>query len=65
MNFFVTIDDVFQNLFDKYGETDELISYKEKLLDSYINEDKHKAKHIFEQIKPRLWTIVDGEIKLL
>jgi len=65
MDFFTTIDDVFQNMFDKYGETDELISYKEKLLDSYMNEGKYKAKQILEQIKPRLWTVVDGELKLL
>lgn len=65
MNFYTTIDEVFQNMFDKYGETDELIAYKEKLLDSYMNEGKYKANQIYQQIKPRLWTIVDGEFKLL
>jgi len=66
MDFFTTIDDVFQELFQLYGETEELISYKEKILDSYTNEDKYKAKQIYQQIKPRLWTVnQNGELSLI
>lgn len=66
MEFFTTIDDVFQNIFEKYGQTEELIAYKEQLLDSYINEDKYKAKNILQAITPRFWTVSnEGEITLI
>lgn len=66
MNFYETIDNVFSQIFEKYGETSDFIEFKEKLLDSYINENKKKSGQIHSLIKPKLWKLdLDGNIILL
>lgn len=63
--FYTTIDEVFDEIYEKYGLTDQLIAMKERLLYVYTNEEKIKAKQIYEQIRPRYFTINkdNGEIE--
>lgn len=50
--FYTMVDKIFDEIMEKYGMTEELINMKEQLIDVYQNEDKIKAKHIHNQIKP-------------
>lgn len=63
--FYATIDEVFDEIYDKYGLTDQLIAMKEKLLYVYANEEKIKGEKIYEQIRPRYFTFNkdNGEIE--
>lgn len=40
-----TLDIVFDNLFQKYGYDDDIIKFKEELLNSYLNEEKSNKFH--------------------
>ena len=52
MVFYKTIDDVFDSLYEKYGRSDELINFKEKLLYAYENEDKYHSTSLLKKLVP-------------
>lgn len=63
-NFYEQIDMVFDKLIEKYGLTNEIISYKDDLLDIYENENKYRSAEILKAIKVRHWIIDEnGYIK--
>jgi len=51
-NFYEHIDIIFDNLYEKFGITDELVKYKSQLLSSYENEKgcpyKNKSQKYFQ-----------------
>ena len=56
-NFYEHIDIIFDNLYEKIGWTDELISCKEKLLQAYENDKGDR--HGFLQTKKKSFRIDD------
>ena len=52
MNFYETIDEIFDILYQKYGCTDEFITFKTKLLHVYENEGAYKSNKILKSITP-------------
>jgi hypothetical protein len=53
MVFYDVLDEVFDSLFQTLGYTDTLIEYKERLLETYENEDKDYCKMLMKKIKAR------------
>lgn len=57
-NFYEVLDNVFDALFKKEGGfTEELIGYKEQLLDIYENEGTYKSKELLKILTPKHWYI--------
>ena len=48
-----TVDEVFDNLINKFGMENDILVTKELILSAYFNEDKNKSKQIYNKIK--LW----------
>lgn len=64
--FYETIDEVFDILFDRYGLEIEIIEMKEKILNAYENEDKIKAKRLYNIIKSNEFIVTkEGDIEYL
>lgn len=62
-NFYQQLDIVFDDLYAKYGHTDELFQHKNDLLYVYENERGWRAAEILKMIKPKHWRIdADGKI---
>ena len=56
--FYIVLDNLFDFLFEKERSfSEELIQYKNKLIDVYENEDKYKSKEILKSITPINWCI--------
>lgn len=57
-NFYEHIDIIFDDLYEKIGFTEELISFKDKLLHAYENDKGHR--HSFMQNKKKTFHIDDN-----
>lgn len=51
------IDNIFDNLFKKYGYTDELIEYKNTLIDSYESESYMISSEMMKKFRVRNFEI--------
>lgn len=56
-NFYEQLDIVFDKLYDKYGSTDELMGYKNDLIDIYENENSYRCAELLKYIKPKQFYI--------
>lgn len=64
--FYQVIDDIFDNLFDKYGLEIDIIDMKEKLIYAYENEERIKALKICKAITPKMFIINnEGNVEYL
>lgn len=52
-NFYEQIDMVFDSLYEKYGFIDDIIQYKQDLLEIYENENSYRSADILKMIKPK------------
>lgn len=56
-NFYEQLDIVFDQLYEKYGLTDELMQFKSDLLYVYDNERGWRSAELLKLIKPKRWYI--------
>jgi hypothetical protein len=55
--FYQQIDIIFDNLFQKYGYTDELMEYKSTLIDVYESESYMIPKELMKKIQVRYFRV--------
>ena len=55
--FYQQIDIIFDNLFEKYGYTDELLEYKSKLIEVYESESYMIPQELMKKIQVRYFRI--------
>lgn len=61
-----TVDEVFDNLINKFGMENDILVTKELILSAYFNEDKNKSKQIYNKIKPVVFSIdSNGDIEII
>jgi len=63
-NFQEQLNIVFDQITKTYGNKDEIMKYKDELLDTYENEESRRSNKLWKLLKPKHFRIdVDGNIQ--